>query len=216
MLITATSVQSFTISSMQQNDDVVVLITGFEPFSTYNANPSEQVALQLNNTNIKNYTIKGYVLPVDYTIAPAKMKELINSFHPSLIISLGLHGNTNTVRVEKMAVNLRTNPEAQFPILTVKKVNTTGPWIQLATYNVANIINNIESQGIAVEQSYSAGFYLCNAILYETLFYQQEKQQSVPTGFIHLPPLETQDPSGMSLETMIQAVTAAISAHNLK
>lgn len=141
------------------------------------------------------------------------MKQLINQFQPSVIISLGLDGTAEAIRVENMAVNLRIDPEAQFPILTFKKVNNTGPWIQLATYNVADIITNIESRGITVEPSYSAGFYLCNAILYETLFYQQQKQQSVPTGFIHLPPLETQDPNGMSFESMMQAVTAAISAH---
>ncbi|MBS3778361.1 MAG: pyroglutamyl-peptidase I [Candidatus Thermoplasmatota archaeon] len=211
MLITVTSAQSLLPTSMQQTDDLI-LITGFEPFSIYTKNPSEQVALQLNNTNIQNYTIKGYVLPVNYTAAPAKMKQLITQFQPSLIISLGLDGKANAICIEKIGINLRINPEAQFPLSTLKKVNDTGPWIQLATYDIVGIVNKIQQQGIAVEQSYSAGFYLCNAVLYETLFYQQEKQHSVPTGFIHLPPLKTQDPNGMSLEIMIQAVTAAISA----
>jgi pyroglutamyl-peptidase len=199
--------------SFEDFEENVVLITGFKPFDVYDVNPSEIVALQLNNTIIENVTIKGFVLPVNYTTAPAKMKQLITRFHPKVIISLGLAGKADKILIEKMAVNLRINPDVKFPLLTLKRINTSGPWIQLATYDVPTIIENIEKKNISVEQSYSAGIYLCNAILYETLYYQKETGQSIPTGFIHLPQLDTQHPQGMSLETMIQAVTAAVSAH---
>jgi len=200
-------------SKLDQTDEKIILITGFKPFDVYDVNPSELVSLQLNNTLIQNYTIKGYVLPVDYRTAPQKMKKLISLYHPDLIISLGLAGKTDTIRIEKIAVNLRIDTEVQFPILTLRKINTSGPWIQRATFESTAIKNQIMNQGIPVEFSYSAGFYLCNAILYETLLYEKESDQSIPTGFLHLPQLDSQYLGGMSLDTMIQAVTAAIQVH---
>ena len=90
---------SYPSSMIDNTEENIVLITGFKPFDVYDINPSELVALQLNNTLIQNYTIKGYVLPVDYKIAPQKMKQLISSFHPELIISLGLAGKAESIHI---------------------------------------------------------------------------------------------------------------------
>jgi len=208
------SISSFSpaLSKTQNNYDNIILITGFKPFDVYDINPSEQIALQLNNTIFQNYTIKGYVLPVNYTTAPAKMKQLITDFDPALILSLGLAGNAKEIQIETFGVNLKIDPEVKYPLLTLSKVNQTGSWIQRATYDIPKIISQIKKENISVEQSYSAGFYLCNAILYETLFYQIETDQLIPAGFIHVPQLNTQHPEGMSLDDMIHAVHAAIIA----
>jgi pyroglutamyl-peptidase len=200
-------------SEYNQINENIILITGFEPFDVYDVNPSELVALEMNNTMIQNYTIKGYVLPVDYETAPRKMKQLISLNDPELIISLGLAGKAETIRIENIAVNLRIDSEKQFPILTLQKVNKSGPWIQLSTFESSAIKDQIITQGIPVEFSYSAGLYLCNAILYETLLYEKDHGQMIPTGFLHLPMLDSQHADGMSLDTMVQAVTAAIQAH---
>ena len=140
------------------------------------------------------------------------MKRLIADFDPMFILSLGLAGNAKTIQIETFGLNLKINPEATYPVLTLRKVNQTGPWIQQATYDIPKIISQIREENIAVEQSYSAGLYLCNAILYETLFYQTETARAIPTGFIHVPQLNTQHPDGMHLEDMITAVHSAISA----
>jgi len=208
------SISSFSpaLSKTQNNSASIILITGFKPFDIYDINPSEKIALQVNNTIFQNYTIKGYVLPVNYTTAPAKMKQLITDFNPVLILSLGLAGNAKEIQIETLGINLKINPEVKYPLLTLSKVNQTGPWIQRATYDIPKIISQIKKENISVEQSYSAGLYLCNAILYETLFYQTETTQSIPMGFIHVPQLNTQHPEGMSLDDMIHAVHAAIIA----
>jgi len=210
VFILSVSIVPSSIQSNIQSENSIVLITGFKPFDVYDVNPSELVVSQMNNTIIENMTIKGYVLPVNYTTAPQRMKQLISTFHPELIISLGLAGNAKKIAVEKLAVNLRINPEARFPLLTLKKINRSGPWFHQATYDSEAIVNLIKTEEIPVELSYSAGLYLCNAILYETIHYQTITEQMVPTGFIHLPLLKSQDTEGMSLDTMIQAVQIAI------
>jgi pyroglutamyl-peptidase len=194
----------------------VILVTGFTPFDVYQVNPSELVVHQLNNTIIHNYSVKGYILPVNYSKAPEKMKQLITTFSPHLIISLGLAGTENKIRIEQIAINLRIDPEQTFPLLTLKKVNKSGPFFQIATYDASAIQSKITMENIPVKQSYSAGLYLCNAILYETIYYLKEKEISTPMGFIHLPPLVSQHPDGMKLETMIEAVSLAISSQILE
>ena len=196
-----------------QTEENIVLITGFQPFDVYEVNPSELIILELNNTFIQNYTIKGIVLPVDYEEAPQKMKRSISMYQPTLIISLGLAGKSETIRIEKLAVNLRIDPEKQYPILSLQKVNRSGPWFQHATLDDVAMKDKMKNMEIPVELSYSAGFYVCNAILFETLFYEKEQDQSIPTGFLHVPQLDSQYPEGMSLDTMIQAVIAAIQVH---
>lgn len=218
VILSILSILISTIPSYSQpvssTDNEVVLITGFQPFDIYDVNPSELVALEMNDSIIQNVTIKGYVLPVNYTTAPQQMKQLINQFQPDLILCLGLAGNAKKIAVEKLAINLRINPEARFPLFTLRKINVSGSWFHQATYNSSKIVHFIQEEDIPVEISYSAGLYLCNAILYETLQYQKTFGELVPTGFIHLPPLISQNPEeGMTLETMIDAVAAAIISH---
>jgi len=200
----------FTASSQKITPADIVLVTGFEPFDIYEINPSELIALHLHDTLSSNYLIKGHVLPVDYAVAPAMMKSYIQEYDPVLIIASGLAPKATTIRVETLAYNLRINPEEPYPLLTLKRVNNSGPWIQKTNFNVEATVQAIQEKDIAVEQSYFPGFYLCNAILYEMLFYQQTIYETTPTGFIHLPLLDSQDPNGMSLDTMIQTIHAII------
>jgi pyroglutamyl-peptidase len=203
-----------TINIIEEKHDNLVLLTGFGPFLTHEINPSEIVATTLNNTNYQNFTIKGYVLPVNYTTAPQLMKSLIQKYDPTLIISLGLAPGATTIRVETLCYNLRIEPEKNYPLLTLKKVNTAGPMIQKTTFDVDRTVNKIKEKNIPVEQSYYPGFYLCNAILYETLLYQSRKNESRPTGFIHIPLLDSQNPYGMILDTIILTVHAILDTYS--
>ena len=57
--------------------------------------------------------------------------------------------------------------------------------------------------GIPAHQSFSAGTYVCNTVLYSTLGYIEDHKLSIKAGFIHVPLLKSQDPDGMELETML-------------
>jgi len=60
-------------------------------------------------------------------------------------------------------------------------------------------------------QSYYAGTFICNEVLYGVLNFVDRYDLSIKTGFIHVPLLLTQDPEqGMELETMVEAVEIAI------
>ena len=140
------------------------------------------------------------------------MKQLIQQYDPELIISLGLAGKATSIRLEQVAVNLRVNPDLRYPLLSLKRVNRSGSFFQFSTFDITEMKERITDKDISVEESSFAGLYLCNAILYETLYYLIETDQEIPMGFIHVPQLDSQSEDGMSLDTMITAVTTAITA----
>ncbi len=72
------------------------------------------------------------------------------------------------------------------------------------------IVENLKTADISTKQSFFAGTYVCNAVFYKTLAYIDENELSMRAGFIHVPLLASQDPDGMDLEMMVEAVTIAI------
>ena len=59
-----------------------ILVTGFEPFSSYNVNPSALVAESLNNTIVEDAYIIGIILPVDFEEAVEETLEKIIEVKP--------------------------------------------------------------------------------------------------------------------------------------
>jgi pyrrolidone-carboxylate peptidase len=52
--------------------------------------------------------------------------------------------------------------------------------------------------------------YVCNNLFYELLKYTYGMNDSVAVGFLHVPLLSSQDPEGMPLEDMVDAVKLTI------
>ena len=71
-------------------------------------------------------------------------------------------------------------------------------------------MQNIKEEHIPVRQSFFAGMYVCNTVLYQTIGYVEEQDHDCLVGFMHVPLLDSQDPDGMALDVMINAVTIAI------
>jgi len=70
--------------------------------------------------------------------------------------------------------------------------------------------DNINDAGISAKQNFFAGTYVCNNVLYGLLRYISKNDLDIKAGFIHVPLLDSQDPEGMELEKMIDAVEIAI------
>ncbi len=194
-----------------KNEEIaeIVLITGFEPFNGYEVNPSELIAEELNDTDIKNATIVGIVLPVDYDMAKEAIMNAIEKYNPSIIISLGLAYYRRMICIEKVALNFRSiymnNKWAG-----IEKINATAPLFILSPLPAFKITEEIRKEGIPARQSFFAGTYLCNYIFFVTLHYIRENNLSIKAGFIHVPPLDEQAKHGMRLDEMVEAVRIAV------
>jgi pyroglutamyl-peptidase len=187
----------------------VVLVTGFEPFGDVDVNPSQVVAEKLNGQIINGATVVGVVLPVDFDSAVLTVTQAIDTHHPEVIMSLGLAANRKKINIETWGINLKRDP-LNWSLWIPRRIDVDGPWIRLVTLPSSAIIQEVHSENIPVRRSIFAGMYTCNLVLYSVLGYCEEGGNTAKAGFLHLPLLTSQDPEGMELDTMLEAVTLAI------
>jgi pyroglutamyl-peptidase len=187
----------------------VVLVTGFGPFANYTVNPSGLIALSLNGSTIGDAVVIGVVLPVDFNESILLASQVIEQYHPSVVLSLGLNARARGIQVEKFSVNLKRylkeNGRLSFPRI----IDKTGPLLRISPFPAASIARSMREANIPALPSYSAGTYVCNSLFYQELGYAQENPL-LTVGFIHVPLLDSQSSQGMPLQTMIDAVTVAI------
>jgi pyroglutamyl-peptidase len=188
----------------------VVLVTGFEPFENYTVNPSGLIAKALNGESVENATIIGVVLPVDFNTSLELSIQVIEEYHPVLIISTGLNAKTHRVNIEKIGYNMKRYQKEDGTWSFPRRIDPAGPFLRFTSLHTNTIVHNIRKANIAARQSFFPGTYVCNSLFYQLLGYMTDHQMSTQVGFIHVPLLDSQDPLGMSLEQMITAVKIAI------
>ncbi len=167
---------------------IKILISGFTTFSSHADNSSEIIAELFKSTPINGFEIHVVILPVTFSESFKTLKKAMNDFLPDYVVCLGLASNRKGINLEKVAINfihsdiadnegvihqeqliLKDGPAAYFatlPLEKLRKVHTPFP----------------------LEMSFSAGTYVCNYVMFETLNFLKDSQ--VRAGFIHLPHLE--------------------------
>jgi len=196
-----------------------VLVTGYEPFSTFDRNPSALVAQALDGTTIDGATIVGRVMPVDLAAMPGVLRELLERHAPEVVFSLGLAAGITGINVERVAINLADlsgTPDNVGNAIADAPLVLGGPDALFATIPTRRIVERLREEGIQADLSYSAGTHLCNAALYHLLCSAHDHMPAYHAGFLHLPLLpamaaaQPQPMASMSLETMCRAVEVAI------
>jgi pyroglutamyl-peptidase len=200
----------FPIGMYSASGTQVVLITGFEPFGNYTVNPSQLIAESLNGSTLNDAEIVGVVLPVDFNESVEIATDAIQHYHPDLVMSLGLNARSHAIRVEKIGVNLKRYPKDDGTWSFPRRIDISGSFLRFSPFQTADIVRKIREANISVQQSYFAGTYICNTLFYQLLGYTSAQNSSRKVGFIHVPLLDSQDPFGIPLQTMIDAVTIAI------
>lgn len=188
----------------------VVLVTGFEPFQNYTVNPSGLIAEALNGSTVAGASVVGVALPVEYNESVEIAVHAITLYHPVLVISCGLNPTARDIHVEKIGLNLKRfqkeNGRWSFP----RRIDPSGPFLRISPLPTFEVVRAIRNANIPAQQSYYAGMYVCNGLFYQLLGYTHGQNDSMMVGFLHVPLLSSQDPQGMPLETMIDAVKLAI------
>jgi pyroglutamyl-peptidase len=202
----------FPIGIYSASGAPVVLITGFEPFGNYTVNPSQLIAEALNGTMLNDAELVGVVLPVDFNESVEITTDAIQYYQPDLVLSLGLNARSQDIRVEKIGLNLKRYPKDDGTWSFPRRIDVAGPFLRISPLHTADIVRKIREANISVQQSFFAGTYVCNAVFYQVLGYVSQQDISRKMGFIHVPLLDSQDPLGMPLQSMIDAVKIAIQA----
>lgn len=192
----------------------IAMVTGFEPFKDYQANPSRQIAEQLDGCRVGAYDVVSRILPVEWGRDVEILFPAIDELQPALVLSLGLAGHAAHLWVERLAVNLRAAEEGRdVPIVA------DGPVGYLATIDPDAVSEAMRVEGVPAQAHIYAGNYLCNHVFYQALHYCAARRLPTRAGFIHLPLSAEQAIAEnrlgtpvLPLDTMLRGVRAALEA----
>ncbi|SCY76460.1 pyroglutamyl-peptidase I [Alkaliphilus peptidifermentans] len=196
-----------------------ILVTGFDPFGGEKVNPAYE-AVKLLPNKIAGGDIIKIEIPTVFSKSTIAVEEAINKYEPDVVLSVGQAGGRSNITVEKVAINLA---EARIPDNDGEqpmdeKLQQDGETAYFATIPVKAMVKNIRKHGIPANISYTAGTYVCNSIMYNTLYMTHKKYPNIRVGFIHVPFSIEQavgKPDGtacMSVETIAKALEFAVEA----
>lgn len=165
-----------------------LLLTGFEPFLTYKVNPTKEIVEHLSQARIGEYVIHSMILPVDFKEAGNVLMDKINKLKPDAIVSLGLAGDRPQITPERIAINVsdgRKDNRGYKPV--DETIIANGPDGYFTTLPIRKMVEALENAGLPAKISNTAGAYVCNHVMYRALYYANQQETPIPSGFIHIP-----------------------------
>lgn len=165
-----------------------MLLTGFEPFLNFPVNPTMDIVKELDGSKINGYEIVGKILTVDFAKSGKQLLEEIKSVQPDAVISLGLGGGRYKINPERIAINCNDGPKDNRGYKpNGQTIYSGGKDGMFSTLPIKKMVDQLNEAGLPAEISNTAGTYLCNNIMYHALYYFEQNNQSIPSGFIHIP-----------------------------
>lgn len=164
-----------------------ILLTGFEPFGQCNVNTSWEIVAAI--PGLPGMSLTKLLLPVAFKASVDILLQKIDELQPDFVVSLGQASSRDTFSLERVAVNIadarQPDNEGYRPQNLV--ISPAGQKQYASTLPIFDIFHTLQSHGIPVSLSDSAGTYVCNHLMYSTLHYITVKELPVKAGFIHVP-----------------------------
>lgn len=192
-----------------------LLVTAFDPFGHDTQNPALEAVNLLKNT-VNNATIIKLEIPTVFNQSAEIVAEVISKEQPDYVIHIGQAGGRIGITPERVAINL---DDARIPDNAGNQpidamIKTDGQTAYFSQLPIKAMVRKIKDAGIPANVSNSAGTFVCNHIMYQTLYLCQKHYPNIQSGFIHVPylPEQTLDrplPS-MSLDMIVKALEIAL------
>ncbi len=194
-----------------------ILVTGFDPFGGEAVNPAYEAVALLPGT-IAGAEILKLELPTAFGRAAAAVEAAIRQWEPDAVVSVGQAGGRSCVTLERVALNLA---EARIPDNDGfrpqgQPLVPGGPAAYYATLPIAAATEAVRAAGLPCHISYTAGTYVCNAVMYRVLHLCSREFPHTRAGFVHVPYLPGQvvnKPNGtpsMALADIVQSLEAVL------
>ena len=163
-----------------------LLLTGFETFSNFKRNISQQVVELISAEEVFDFKISTTILAVDETGSREVSDRIESGEKFDTILHLGFSENANEILLERYARNNFHMKIADNSgrLLTSGKISP-GHAI-LETKVPRNFIDNYLSGYSKISWNEDAGGFVCNETYYRSLLASSEMHQPVVL-FIHLP-----------------------------
>ncbi|MEG0685447.1 MAG: pyroglutamyl-peptidase I [Coprobacillus sp.] len=195
-----------------------ILVTGFDPFGGEKINPAIESVKKLADT-INGAEIIKLEIPTVCHRSLEVIEEAIQKHNPDVILSIGQAGGRPDITVERVGINVddcRIPDNAGQQIID-EPVYKDGPAAYFVNLPIKAMVENIQKHMIPASVSNTAGTFVCNHVTYGVRHMVETKYQGKRSGFIHIPFLPQQvidkkNMPSMPLDTIVEAITAAIEA----
>ena len=189
-----------------------IIVTGFDPFGGEKINPSIECVKAL--PEIEGVELIRLELPTVFKESAKRLNEVINDVKPDAVLSVGQAGGRAGITMERIAINV---DDARIPDNICQQpideaIQLDGEAAYFTTLPIKRIVKAIREAGIPAEVSNSAGTFLCNHIMYQSLFAATKADKPFKAGFMHIPfiPEQTTDKPSLPLEESTRALQIAI------
>lgn len=170
-----------------------ILVTAFEPFSSFKDNSSEWTLEEIRMLNRGGEDVRTLLLPVSYDEAPALVLDELAADSYNQIVMLGMGESSSRIRIETVARNW-DDSEASDNVGVVRRgqpIVPDAPETLLPSYPRDVLMKNLRRRGIRSELSEFAGGFVCNHtyfVVAAALTEGGDPFEAPQCTFIHLPP----------------------------
>ena len=186
-----------------------VLVTGFDPFGGESINPAYE-AVKMLPDEIAGAQIIKREIPTSFTRGTAEVVRQID---------VGQAGGAAGLRVERVAINLADAriPDNDGAQPVDEPLVQDGAPAYFAKLPVKAMVRGVQAKGYPCQLSYTAGTYVCNAVMY-TVLHTVQSDPHIRAGFVHVPYAASQlegkaaGTPAMPLADITAALAAAIEA----
>ena len=160
----------------------MIILTGFEKFSSYKINLSKILVNQFEN-QIGNYKIQKKILPVSWRRSILNYQNSLSNLGepPDLAILLGIYSGSE-IRIERYSWNISIGMDAdnKFRLRPIKLIAK----LRIKLNSNRKIIKTLKTLRLRSKISSYMGVFLCNYIYFNAMLISADKY---PVIFIHIP-----------------------------
>lgn len=195
-----------------------ILVTGFDPFGGEKINPAIEAVKLLPDT-IKGAEIEKLEIPTVFHKSADVVREKMNEFKPDVVLNIGQAGGRMGLTPERVAINQDDaripDNEGNQPIDVA--IQEDGQPAYFTKLPIKAMVEAMKNAGIPASVSNTAGTFVCNHIMYQTLYLVDKEFPEAKAGFMHIPfmteqVLDKPNQPAMSLTDMARGIEAAIEA----
>ncbi len=195
-----------------------ILVTGFDPFGKETINPAIE-AVQLLPDRIDEAEIIKLEIPTIFYKSAEVVRKAIETLQPDYVLNIGQAGGRAELTPERVAINIDDaripDNAGQQPI--DEKIQKNGESAYFTQLPIKAMVDDMRKENIPASVSNTAGTFVCNHIMYQTLYLTAEEYPNVKAGFMHIPFIPEQvihrpNTPSMALEDIAKGITASLRA----
>ena len=195
-----------------------ILVTGFDPFGGEKVNPALEAVKSLPSV-IHGAEIRWVEIPTVFYQSAEVLEAEIVRHQPDVVLCIGQAGGRASLTPERVAINQDDaripDNQGNQPIDT--PIRLDGESAYFSTLPIKAMVQAIKEVGLPATVSNTAGTFVCNHLMYQTLYLADKKFPNMRAGFMHIPYMTEQvinkpNTASMNLADIVKGIEAAIGA----